>query len=89
MPITYTDPTDAANVTTTSTQLVPAGACQGLVWISPTDGDIHVAFGRAATTNDRKIAQGKHLLIQGHQVPANAINARSASGTVQVSVVYG
>lgn len=89
MPITYTDPTDPVDVTTTSAELVPANACQGLLWIAPIDGDIHIAFGRAATTNDRKIAQGKHLLIQGFQVPANAINARSASGTVQVSVVYG
>lgn len=88
MPISYTDPTPV-DVTTTSAQLVAAGACQGFAWIAPVDGDIHIAFGRAATTNDRKIAQGKHLLIQGYQVPVNAINARSASGTVKVSLVYG
>ena len=88
MPIPYTDPAPV-DVTTTSAELVPAGACQGLLWIAPVDGDIHIAFGRAATTDDRKIAQGKHVLVQGYQVPSGAVNARSASGTVQVSVVYG
>lgn len=89
MPIPYTDPTDPVEVTTTSAELVPAGACQGLLWIAPVDGAIHIAFGRAATTTSRKIEQGKHLLIQGYQVPSGAVNARSASGTVQVSVAYG
>lgn len=88
MPIPYTDD-EPVDVTTTSAQLVAAGACQGFLWIAPLNGDIHIAFGRAATVNDRKIAQGKHLLIQGYQVPSTQIRARSASGTVKVSLAYG
>lgn len=88
MPIEYTDP-EPVDVTTTNTTLVAAGAAQGFVWIAPVDGDIHVAFGRNATTNDRKIAMGKHLMIQGYQVPVGAIKARSSSGTVKVSLAYG
>lgn len=81
---TVIDVNQTASVTTTSAQLVPANARRGdtLVW-NQGSATVYVAFGEAATTSSFPLPAGYNLIVTTTQ----AINARSASGTVAVYVL--